>query len=143
MTANQPAGQDARPILTAVDGSTASSAAIDEAVRLAGALDAPIVFVHVRRGPSAVLGAPVYQRRLTRKMARARRVLERALATARSAGVSAEAEILEGAPERRIRELAHDRDARLVVVGSRRRRLGRSVSSAIVHTAARPVLVAA
>ncbi|NUT54720.1 MAG: universal stress protein [Thermoleophilia bacterium] len=130
------------PIVAAVDHSAASRAAIGEAVRLGHELDAPVVFVYVRRGPAGFFGAPVYQRRLTKAMAHARRVLDRALDVAAGAGVHAEAEILEGSPRRRIAELARDRDARLVVVGSRQRRLGRSVSSAVVRAAGRPVVVA-
>jgi nucleotide-binding universal stress UspA family protein len=130
------------PIVAAVDGSAASRAAIDEAVRLALELSAPIVFVYVRRGPAAVFGAPVYQRRLTTEMARARRALERALAVADRAGVPAEGEILEGAPRRRIAELARDRSARLIVVGSRTRKLGQSVSTGVIRSAGRPVIVA-
>jgi nucleotide-binding universal stress UspA family protein len=130
------------PIVAAVDGSAASRAAIDEAVSLAAELDAPLVFVHVRRGPAGAFGEPVYQRRLTKKMARARRVLDRALAVAAGAGVSAEAETLEGSAMRRIAEFARDRGARLVVVGSRKRKFGRSVSSGVVRAAERPVIVA-
>jgi nucleotide-binding universal stress UspA family protein len=130
------------PIVAAVDHSVASRAAIGEAVRLGHELHAPVVFVYVRRGPAGFLGAPVYQRRLTKAMARANRVLDRALDVAASAGVHAEAEILEGSPRQRIAEFARNRDARLVVVGSRKRRLGPSVSSGVVRAAARPVVVA-
>jgi nucleotide-binding universal stress UspA family protein len=130
------------PIVAAVDGSAASRAAIGEAVRLAVELSAPIVFVYVRRGPAGVFGAPVYQRRLTTEMARARRVLDGALAVAVSAGVLAEGEILEGSPRRRISEFARDRSARLIVVGSRARKLGQSVSTGVIRSAGRPVIVA-
>lgn len=130
------------PIVAAIDGSHASRAAIAESVRLGVALDAPIVFVYVRRGPAGFLGEPVYQRRLTKEMSRARHVLDRALAIADSDGADAEAVILEGSPGRRIPEFARDRDARLVVVGSRKRRLGFSVSSGVVRAAGRPVVVA-
>jgi nucleotide-binding universal stress UspA family protein len=130
------------PIVAAVDGSAASRAAIDEAVRLAVELSAPIVFVYVRRGPAGVFGAPVYQRRLTMEMARARRVLDRALAVADNAGVPSEGEILEGSPKRRISEFARDRSARLIVVGSRARKLGHSVSTGVIRSAGRPVIVA-
>jgi nucleotide-binding universal stress UspA family protein len=75
-------------------------------------------------------------------MAEARRVLDRALWAAARAGVTAESEILEGAPGKRILEFARDCGARLVVVGRRRRRFGRSVSSAVIRTAGRPVVVA-
>jgi nucleotide-binding universal stress UspA family protein len=126
------------PIVAAVDGTEASQGAVDEAVRLGNDLDAPVVFVHVRRGPSSLFGEPVYQQRLTKKMARARGTLERAVAAAARAGVPAEGEILEGSPTTRIREFARDRGARLVVVGSRKRRLGRSVSSGVVRSAERP-----
>ena len=130
------------PIIAAVDGSAASRAAIGEAVRLGGELEAPIVFVYVRRGPASFFGTPIYQRRLTKETARARRVLDRALAVAASADVRAEGEILEGSPTRRIPEFAGDRNARLLVIGARKRRLGRSVSSGVVRAAGRPVLVA-
>ena len=135
------AEQSFAPIVAAVDGSAASRAAVVQAVRLAAELLAPVVFVHVRRGPAGVLGAPVYQRRLTVKMARARRVLQEALAVANEAGVPAEAEILEGSPRLRISEFARDRDARLIVVGSRRRKLGPSVSTGVIRTAGVPVTV--
>lgn len=130
------------PIVAAVDGSAASRAAIGEAVRLAVELVAPIVFVYVRRGPAGFFGAPVYQRRLTKEIARARRVLDRALAVADGAGVPAEGEVLEGSPRRRISEFARDRGARLIVVGSRRHKLGQSVSTGVIRTAGRPVIVA-
>jgi nucleotide-binding universal stress UspA family protein len=114
----------AAPIVAAVDGSTASTAAaVETAVRLGAEMDAPLVFVYVRRGPPGLLGAPVYQRRLTAAMARARHVLDRALRAAARAGIAAEGEILEGSPRKRILEFARDRGARLVVVGRRRRRL--------------------
>jgi nucleotide-binding universal stress UspA family protein len=130
------------PIIAAVDHTAASRAAIGEAVRLGRELDAPVVFVYVRRGPAAFFGTPVYERRLTKAMARARRVLDRALDVAAGAGVRAETEILEGSPRRRIARFARDREARLVVVGSRTRRLGPSVSRAVVRAAGTPVVVA-
>jgi nucleotide-binding universal stress UspA family protein len=133
---------DVSPIVAAVDGTQASRVAVDEAVRLGKDLDAPVVFVHVRRGPPGFLGDPVYQRRLTKKMANGRRSLERALTAAARAGVPAEGEILEGSPRRRITEFAADRGARLVVTGSRKRKLKRSVSSGIVRSAEQPVVVA-
>jgi nucleotide-binding universal stress UspA family protein len=134
--------QDDPPIVAAVDGSGASRAPIGEAVRLAGELSAPIAFVYVRRGPAGFFGAPVYQRRLTKEMARARRALDRALAVANGAGVQAEGAILEGSPRRRITEFARDRGARLIVVGSRGRKLRQSVSTAVIRAAECPVIVA-
>ena len=134
--------QTVAPIVAAVDDSAASRAAIGEAVRVAGELDAPITFVHVRRGPAAFFGAPVYQRRLSKEMADARRVVDRALAIAEDAGVASEGEILEGSPRRRITEFARDRGARLIVVGSRGRKLRLSVSTGVIRGAGQPVVVA-
>jgi nucleotide-binding universal stress UspA family protein len=132
----------AAPIVAAIDDSSASRHTIDAAVRLALDLNATLTFVYVRRGPPGFLGTPVFERRLTAKMAQARRVLDRALRAAARAGVEAEAEILEGSPRKRILEFAGDHGARLVVVGSRRRKFSRSVSCAIVRAANRPVVVA-
>jgi nucleotide-binding universal stress UspA family protein len=112
----------AAPVVAAVDASAASRAAIEDAVALAAELEAPLVFAYVRRGPAGFLGEPVYGRRLSKELERARRVLDRALAVAKAAGVEAQGEILEGSPRRRIRELARHRGAQLVLAGPRRRR---------------------
>lgn len=130
------------PIVAAVDGSSASTAAAAAAVQLGIELDAPVVFVYVRRGPAGFFGDPVYQRRLTKAMARGRQALDRALQAATRAGVDAEGEILEGSPRSRILEFARDRGARFVVVGRGRRKLGPRVSSSVVRAGARPVVVA-
>jgi nucleotide-binding universal stress UspA family protein len=64
-------------------------------------------------------------------------VLDGALKAAADSGVNSEGEILEGSPRRRIAEFAGDRGAQLVVVGSRRHKLGRSVSCGVVRGADR------
>lgn len=133
---------EAAPIVAAVDGSPANAVAVETAVNLAADLKAPIVFVYVRRGPAGFLGTPVYQRQLTAEMARGLRVLDGALEAAAAAGVDADGEILEGTPRRRIAEFARSRGARFVVVGSRRRKVGRSVSRGVARAAGRPVVVA-
>jgi nucleotide-binding universal stress UspA family protein len=133
---------DDSPIVAAVDGTAASRAAVDTAVHLGRELGRPLVFVYVRHGPAGFWGSPVYQGRLTAEMSRARRALETALAAAERAGVPAESEILEGKPQRRILEFAGHRGARLVVIGSRGRRFGRSVSTGVIRASERPVVVA-
>ena len=130
------------PIVAAVDGSAASRAAIGEAVRLAGELEAPVAFVYVRRGPAGFFGAPVYQRRLTEQMTRAGRVLERALALANSEGVQADGEILEGPARRRITATIALGALADTVVGSRGRKLRQSVSAAVIRATGPPVVVA-
>jgi nucleotide-binding universal stress UspA family protein len=130
------------PIVAAIDESSASKGVVETAVKLAAELNASLVFVYVRRGPPGFLGRPFFQRSLTAKMTRARRSVDRALRVAAQAGVDAEGEILEGAPRKRILQLASDRDARLIVVGSRRRRFSRSVSRGVLRAAEGPVVVA-
>jgi nucleotide-binding universal stress UspA family protein len=133
---------EAAPVVVAVNQSRASAAAAQAGVRLGLELAAPLVFVHVRRGPSSALGEPYYQRRLDAEMSAGHRALNEALAVAKRAGVPATAELLAGNPGRRVVEFAHLRAARLVVLGSRRRRLGKSVSRDVIRRAERPVLVA-
>jgi nucleotide-binding universal stress UspA family protein len=134
--------QSAAPIVVAVDNTSAAVAAADAGVRLARDLKAPVVFVYVRRGPSSAFGEPYYQRRLDAEMRAGRRALDDALAVAERAGVPATAEQLAGNPARRVVEFARLRGAPLVVLGSRRRRLGRSVSRDVIRSADRPVIVA-
>jgi nucleotide-binding universal stress UspA family protein len=71
-----------------------------------------------------------------------RRALDDALAVAERAGVPATGERLAGNPAHRVVEFARLRGARLVVLGSRRRRLDRSVSRDVIRSADRPVLIA-
>jgi nucleotide-binding universal stress UspA family protein len=128
--------------VAAVDGTPAGVAAADAAARLARQVRAPLVLVYVRTGPPGWLGKPYFQRRLDREMEAASAALGAAQAAAARHGVVAESEVLEGRPARRIREFAEDRNARLVVLGSRDRRLKRSVSRRVIESAERPVLVA-
>ena len=138
----EPAQRGASPIVVAVDNSRAAAAAVQAAVSLGADLAAPLVFVYVRRGPSSALGEPYYQRRLDAEMASGSRVLTDALAVAGEAGVPASGEQLAGNPARRVVEFARLRAARLVVLGSRQRRLRRGVARDVIRTADRPVLVA-
>jgi nucleotide-binding universal stress UspA family protein len=132
----------ARPVVVAVDDSPAAEAAVRDGVRLAGQLAAPVVFVYVRRGPSAALGEPYHQRRLDAEMQIGDRAISAGIAAARRAGVEASGEQLHGTPARRLEEFARMRDAHLIVIGARRRWLVPSVSRALVRRADRPVLVA-
>jgi nucleotide-binding universal stress UspA family protein len=130
------------PVVAAVDASASGAAAARTAISLARRLGAPVVFVYVRRGPSSILGEPYYQRRIDAEIAAAKRALGTALAAAERSGVEASGEELDGPPARRLVEFARVRGARLVVLGSRRRRFGRSVSRSVIRAADRPVLVA-
>lgn len=116
-----------RPIVAAIEPRTVGVTA-HTAVSLARELGAPLVFIYVRARPPAILGAPFYQRRLTKDLVRGRKTLDAALAAASRQSVSAYGEILEGNAATRIFEFARARNARVLVVGKRRRRLRPSVS---------------
>jgi nucleotide-binding universal stress UspA family protein len=133
--------EDLPPVIAAVDGSGESLAAAGTAARLARAIAAPLVFVYVRTGPPDWLGKPYHQARLNDEMAAARRALDASLQVAHQEDVDAQTEVLEGSPARRIGEFAEARDAKLVVLGSRRRLLKKSVSQAVMRSSSRPVLV--
>jgi nucleotide-binding universal stress UspA family protein len=136
-----------KSLIVGVDGSQGSRAAVDEAINLAGDLDAAVTFVFVRKAPSGWLGDPYYQRALTGDLALARRAVAEAVETATRAGVEADVEILEGDPANELVSLADNRDADMIVVGSRGYGalagavLG-SVSQSVSQHANRPVVVA-
>jgi nucleotide-binding universal stress UspA family protein len=139
--------QETKQILIATDGSAGASVAVEEGVWLAKMLGAKVTFLAVARAPLAVLGDPYYQRALTADLAKARTAISSAIPVAQERRVAYDTEILEGSPAAAILELARDRVADMIVVGSRGRGavtgavLG-SVSSEVVHRADRPVLVA-
>ena len=130
------------PIVAAVEPRTARATA-DTAARLARELGAPLVLVTVRRRVPAMLGDPYYQRRLTRGMIRSRKTLDTALAAAAAHGVTAYGEILEGDAATAIVDFAKARNAQLLVVGTRRRRLVPSVSRRVIGGSEQTVVVAA
>lgn len=129
-------------IVAAVEPHTARVVG-DTAAQLARELSVPLVFVTVRPRPPAILGDRYYQRRLTRDLFRSRKTLDAALAAASRYGVMASGEILEGGAAARIIGFASARNARLLVVGRRRRRLRPSVSLRVVRASGQPVVVAA
>ena len=136
-----------KKILVATDGSVNGRHALDEAIELAAAAGAGLTVVYVRHAPLPMIGEPYYQRTLSAELRRANETTAIALGVAQTAGVEAEAVVLEGDPAEQILELARLRDVDLIVVGSRG--LGTmaglllgSVSRAVVHDADRPVLVA-
>jgi nucleotide-binding universal stress UspA family protein len=132
-------------VVIATDGSESAERAVIVGGRMARMLGTKAVLVYVR--PSiGLLGEPDYQQKLTEQMAHARAAIDRGQTLLGQEGCEADAEILEGNPRDRVAELARARDAPMIVVGSRG--LGAvtgallgSVSSAIIHSANRPVLV--
>jgi nucleotide-binding universal stress UspA family protein len=134
-------------IVVATDGSAGAALAVEEGVWLAKMLDAGVTFVAVARPPFALLGDPYYQRALTEELTKARRAVAAAIPLAEERHVPYETGVVEGTTAEAIIEVARARNAELIVVGSRGRGgvtgtvLG-SVSTAVVHQADRPVLVA-
>jgi nucleotide-binding universal stress UspA family protein len=132
-------------ILVATDGSEASQLAVREGLELAKDTGAAVTVVTARQ-PISFIGAPYDQRELSRQLARARSALDRAKAEAEAIEVEASYEIREGDPADEILRIAADRQADLVVLGSRglgaiRGALLGSVSKAVVSGSDRPVLV--
>ena len=132
-------------IVIATDGSDASQLAIREGLEIAKEAGAAVTVVTARQ-PISFLGAPYDQRELSRQLAHARAALDRAKAEAEAIGIEAPYEIREGDPADEILRIAADRQADLVVLGSRglgaiRGALLGSVSKAVVNGSDRPVLV--
>jgi nucleotide-binding universal stress UspA family protein len=129
----------------ATDGSEGAEGAAVAGARVARTFGTTAVLVYVRPSLGS-LGDLYYQEKLSEQMAHARVALGRAHSLVAQEGIDEEEEILEGSAPDRIVELARDRNAPLIVVGSPG--LGAvagaligSVSSAIIHRADRPVLV--
>jgi nucleotide-binding universal stress UspA family protein len=134
-------------LLVAIDGSTGSDAAIDEALELAREVGARVTFAFVRKPPSSLLGYPYYERLLRNELATAREATADAIRKALEAGVESASEILEGDPVDEILSFADNERADLIVMGSRGRgalagALLGSVSSGVAQHASVPVLIA-
>jgi nucleotide-binding universal stress UspA family protein len=129
------------PVVAAVESTTARATA-EVAAQLADELKAPLTFIHVRPRPPAIGGSVRSQRRSVRALFRGQSALDAALSVATRWGVMAHGEIVDGNPVDELVEVATRRRARLLVVGSRRRRLRRSISRAVFEASAVPVVVA-
>jgi nucleotide-binding universal stress UspA family protein len=133
-------------IVIATDGSAGGRAAVIEGLALARAFGAEVLFVSVHARVVAIYGGPYYQQQLSEALAGPREALADAMALAAEADVPAEEDLREGDAADEIVRAAKSHEADLIVVGSRG--LGRvagailgSVSNAVVHHAAVPVLV--
>jgi nucleotide-binding universal stress UspA family protein len=117
------AGKEYRPmrlIVVGVDGSPAADEAVREAVELAEATGAAIVFVSTF-APVNVYGEPFFHATATEydELPAAREAASGAVVVAERAGVSAETEVVEGNAASEILHVAEQREADLIVVGSR------------------------
>jgi nucleotide-binding universal stress UspA family protein len=136
-------------ILVAIDESSTSAKALDEAVRLARALGAALCIAHVTdEGPPTqqdmTLAAPIDIEKVSEDLHETSNLLlDAAVATAAAAGCRAERMLAESARGRiaeTIVDVARDWDADLVVIGTHGRRgfarlLVGSVAEDLVRTA--------
>jgi len=136
-------------ILLATDGSPSAEAATREAVELARATGWPLTILTVWHLPvtgfayEPLVSVPEVAEAVQE---RGRLALETAAATARAAGLEPDVRLVEGLPAHDICEIARERDASLIVIGSHgwgtvQRLLFGSVSGAVLHHAPCPVLV--
>jgi nucleotide-binding universal stress UspA family protein len=141
-----------RPILFATDGSPSAEEAQKEAFELAQRLDAPLLVVSVAHVHLPAVGYAGYgYSNIVAELTQAehKRVKELLAAIADSAsvaGLSCSTVMADGFAVDEICQVASERDAQLIVVGSHgwgaaRRFLSGSVSTGLVHAAPCPVLV--
>lgn len=134
-------------VLIATDGSDFADEALEQGLGIAEQLGAAATVLYVRQPPPPNLGEPYYRDVLSDEARRERAVLGGARRHAGSHDVDVEYEVLEGDAVEEIVNLGRSRDADLIVLGSRglgsisSLTLG-SVSTAVLHQADRPVLVA-
>jgi nucleotide-binding universal stress UspA family protein len=134
-------------ILIATDGSDGAGLALEEGFSLAAGLDAEAFVVYVREAPTSFLGAAYYEDVISEEARHARSVINAAELHAARYDLDVFFEVIEGDRVEAILALARSRDVDLIVVGSRgfgavKGIVLSSVSSALLHRADRPVLVA-
>jgi len=137
-------------IVVGTDGSETAQRAVEEAIRLAGALGGLLHVVSAYepvRG-TRIVGAPEAAAKVwaVPPDAEVQRVVEEAMTDARVHGVKARSHTLTGDPADALLEIARQEDADLIVVGNRgmhgvKRVLG-SVPNKVSHNARCSVLIA-
>jgi nucleotide-binding universal stress UspA family protein len=143
---------DKRPVLFATDGSPSAAEAQREALELAQLLGAPLVVVSVAHAALPPVGytAYGYSSVISELKEAEHRRIEELLAsvaeTTEAAGVPCSTVAADGIVVDAICQVASDRNAQLIVVGSHgwgaaKRFLAGSVSTGLVHEAPCPVLV--
>ena len=138
-------GRGIRRILLAIDLSSASDRATEQALQLAADLGADLLIVSVIDPASPFGGGPAIARMDQRRAAR-EAAAQAVVVRGRTAGVHVRFLVWEGEPGPAIVEAAAAEGADLVVVGTHgRSRVGRlvlgSVSDYVVRHASRPILI--
>lgn len=138
-----------KPVLLATDGSPTAGEATSEAIELAKALDAKLLVVTswnvvtTPYGPVPPMALPA----LEDVEEEAKNILETTRMRAEEEGVEVETILRRGNPAEEILTVAREREPQLLVLGSHgwgpiRRFLFGSVSTAVLHGAHCPVLIA-
>jgi nucleotide-binding universal stress UspA family protein len=138
-----------KPIVVGTDGSETATRAVDEAIRLAKALNVElhVVTAYKPLRGAKVSGAPEGAAKVWAPLpdSQASAVADEAAARVRLAGVKGQSHLLERDPSDALLEVAQKEDAGMIVVGNRgmsgaRRVLG-SVPNAVSHAAHCNVLI--
>lgn len=140
------------PILFATDGSPPALEAQQDAFELAKMLDAPLFVVSVAHLSLPTVGYTAYgYSEVVAQLGQAEtqrieKLLAETAEAAATAGIRCATKAAEGHAVEEICRIAAERNARLIVVGSRgwgaaRRLISGSVSTGLVHSAPCPVLV--
>jgi nucleotide-binding universal stress UspA family protein len=138
-----------KPIIVATDGSPGAECAVEKAVLLAQALGESLTVFAAWQVPTSTFayGQVAWTPELAEaERERAERAAESAAAIAADANVNVEVVVRQGMPVDQILQLADERDAALIVLGSHgwgaiKRMWFGSVSTRVLHDAHRPVLV--
>ena len=132
-------------IVVGVDGSYCSDVAVERAVELAAGLGDTLVVVYAVEPPFRGVGEE-WRESQTALEELATPIVDQAVARAEEAGVRAEPALVPKRPVEALLAVAHERSARLIVVGTASERpltgviLG-SVPHKLVHRSTIPVLV--
>ncbi len=133
-------------ILVAVDGSSASTRAVECARKLAKLTDATIILVHAYPKTPEYLGEPNLSETIARHTENARNLIDPLAQSLQEDGIATITEILQGPPSEAILNVADTREVDLIVMGARG--LGSlgslllgSVSQKVLSHATCPVMV--
>jgi len=131
-------------IVVGYDGSSGAQAALDEAVELARRVSGEVVVAYAYGGPHTYSGAPLTPRSTLKQLGET--TLADAVERTGHAGVPIEPVLVNDSVTSGLLELAHERQADLIVVGSHGESavtgllLG-STAYRLVHLSTRPVVV--
>jgi len=146
MVVGCPDGEDEMSftIVVGYDGSPGATAALDEAIDLARRVSGKVTVANAYGGPRTYAGVPLTPRSALKELGE--KVLNDAIEHGRQSGVPLEPVLVNDSVAPGLLEVAHERDADLIVVGTHGESqlsgmlLG-STAYRLVHLSTRPVMV--